>query len=278
MRALVGCCLALLLSAPSMAAPRGQAFFDDNCAACHTIGGEPGAGPDLKDILKRRDRAWLVRFIRDPHEAAAADADAAALLTQYDDMMPATEGASPETIDAVLRYIEAKGAGEPAAAEAAVAPAVTTEDIERGHDLYSGERALAGGGPACVACHRVAGTGTSGGGALGPDLTEVRRRLGGTRGLAAWLSNPPTPMMRAVYGQRPLDAPDARALAAFLGEPAGAGTGAARSPTLAFVAIGAAGLLAVLALMGAAWSGRFRSVRRPMVSAARTRAHAGGRR
>src|SRR5579864_3473303 len=103
----LACTAALLLGAPAASGQDAVKFFADNCGICHAIGGPPGGAPDLKDVTKRRDHAWLVRFILNPEQTAKTDPDAAALVKQYDGMvMPTTDGATPEIVEALLRYID----------------------------------------------------------------------------------------------------------------------------------------------------------------------------
>jgi cytochrome c2 len=275
--AFAGAFVVLLAAGPGFAED-AKAFFDDNCAMCHSIGGEPSAGPDLRDITTRREREWLVRFIHDPREAAEHDPEAAVLVRQYDDAMPATEGASRELIHALLRYIEAKSAT--ANAGPAVPPAgppLGAGDIALGRELYEGRQRLANGAPSCVSCHRLAHATGVAGGRLGPDLTGVDQRLGGTRGVSTWMRNPPTPVMRAVYRHARPSEQEAQALGAFLGAPVAAAKGTAPPYSWgAFLMTGATGFFVSLVVMGAAWSGRLRAVRRPLVAAGG--AQAGGKR
>jgi hypothetical protein len=49
----------------------GQAIFQAQCAACHTIGGGPLAGPDLEGVAARRPRDWLVQWIAAPDQVLA---------------------------------------------------------------------------------------------------------------------------------------------------------------------------------------------------------------
>jgi cytochrome c2 len=269
--------LLLLLGADQASAQDAKTFFDDNCSMCHSIGGEPLGGPDLKDITKRRDRDWLVRFILDPHEAAEHDPEARALVKEYDDLMPATEGASPDLMREILRYIDEMSGGAPAAAQAQTpSKPVTAADIAFGRELYEGKRRLTEGAPACLSCHELGAASGLGGGTLGPDLTGVHQKLGGTSGLTSWMRNPPTPVMRAIYRKARLNEQEAFALAAFLSDPAAAGSTAGRPSRGAFLMIGAAGVVLAFIVMGVAWSGRFRAARRPLV--ARARAQAGGER
>jgi mono/diheme cytochrome c family protein len=255
-----------LLAAPAGAQDPAR-FFEDNCAMCHAIGGPPGAAPDLRDVSKRHDHAWLVRFILNPEETAKTDAAAAALIKQYDgNVMPATDGATAQTVEAVLRYIDGSGGTPPAAAAAVRQP--TSVDLSVGSDLFFGRRALSRRAPSCASCHRAEAIGGLGGGTLGPDLTRVHERLGGASGLTNWLGNPPTKVTKAVFRSRPLDGDETYVIAAMLAA-GGAGQSAAVSRTPMFIAIAAAIAIAALALAAAVWSRRMIAVRRPLVEAAR---------
>ena len=262
----------LLLAAPAAAGQDTAKFFEDNCASCHEIGGPPGDAPDLKDVTKRRDRAWLVRFILHPEETAEHDRLARDLLKQYDDVMPDTEDATPETIEALLDYIDLKS-GSPGqqavSAPAPPLPTATPADIAAGRDLYMGRRALAARAPACVSCHRLASVRGFGGGTLGPDLTAVHQRLGGTQRVSAWLGKPPMPVMRALFRDRPLAADETFAIAALLADENSRQPTGGPARMRAFVAAGAGVALLALLAMAVVWSGRLRAVRRPRIDAAR---------
>ena len=270
--------LVLLLLALAGAAQVPAKYFDDNCGMCHAIGGPPSDGaPDLKGVTARRDHTWLVQFILNPEEIAAGDATAQALVKQYGDVvMPRTDGLRAETVEALLRYIDTAsgGAAAPAAAPtAAAAPirTVTAADLAAGREWYDGRRALARRAPACVSCHRLDSIRGLGGGTLGPDLTTVHQRLGGARGLSAWLGNPPTRVMRAVFRQQPLAEDETFAIAAMLADEGARPVSAAASQTRGFVTVGLAIALAALTLMAVVWARRMTAVRRPLVAAARAR-------
>src|SRR5512138_299683 len=53
-----------------------------------------------------------------------------------------------------------------------------------GKQLFSGERRFQNGGPACAACHSIAGLPFPNGGVIGPDLTGEYTKLG-PEGMAA---------------------------------------------------------------------------------------------
>src|SRR5215510_10431162 len=65
----------------------GALFFQSRCAACHTIGKGDSVGPDLEGVTTRRERAWLVRYLREPDQVLAEhDPIATALLARYRDV------------------------------------------------------------------------------------------------------------------------------------------------------------------------------------------------
>lgn len=69
----------------------GENLFRTRCASCHTIGSgdvleaaERRIGPDLLDVHRQRDRAWLERWLKEPDVMLEeGDPLAAALLAQY---------------------------------------------------------------------------------------------------------------------------------------------------------------------------------------------------
>lgn len=265
---LVALAFAIPLAILPAAAQDVATLYEDNCAACHTIGGGPQAGPDLKGVTTRRDRDWLIRFLLDP-DALASDPEVARMIKEADGQtMPGTPGLTRELAGAILDLIEQRSGTPQASAPAPPEPPFTPADVARGRELFIGSASLSAAGPACIACHESAGVPAPGGGRLGPDLTRVDERLGGRRGLIAWLGTTPTPMMRAVYRTAPLTRDESRALTAFLEESAAAG---ARSPWRfsTFTVTGLAGAAAGLVLVGVLGAGRFRAVRRPLVDAMR---------
>jgi mono/diheme cytochrome c family protein len=90
------------------------AFFRQNCTSCHTIGGGALAGPDLKDVTKRRDRAELVRFVTDPKAAIdAGDEYLKKLFTAAKGAyMPTLPGLTRDRIGKILDLVEQESALE----------------------------------------------------------------------------------------------------------------------------------------------------------------------
>lgn len=115
----------------------GQQTFGMYCAACHTIGGGVKAGPDLKDVTKKRDRAWLKRWIADPQGMAASDADAKALVAEWPQFGIMAKMPVDGKIDLLIDYMEhasaSGGTQEPTMPTLKVAAAKAAVSIDEPH-------------------------------------------------------------------------------------------------------------------------------------------------
>lgn len=260
----------LLSAAPAgQGGTQGEAIFQSKCASCHTIGQGKLVGPDLKDVTARRDAAWLRSFISNPDSMFAAnDPTAQQLLQQFNGVKMPALGLSNAEVDAVIAYLAGPGPAAPVA-PVATAPA---GDPAAGRLFFTGEMALSGSGPACIACHNVRGVGILGGGALGPDLTRVVQRLG-EPGLAAALANIAFPTMVGPFANRPLTAWEQASLVAFLKQadqaqiaatgqsaPAQASPGAITIDTAWLLGIGLAGAIALTVVLFVFWRRQRQSI------------------
>ena len=85
----------------------GQALFAKACATCHTIGGGDLVGPDIKDVVKRRDRAWLTRFLIAPEKLRAEkDPLVLEISKKYPGVMMPNLGLMEGDVSDLLQYIE----------------------------------------------------------------------------------------------------------------------------------------------------------------------------
>ncbi|MEW5983167.1 MAG: cytochrome c [Acidobacteriota bacterium] len=247
-------------------------YFRQNCAACHTIGGGRLTGPDLKEVTRRRDRSWLIRFIVNPKAVIDSGDPYARQLVQdaRGVLMPALPGLTPDLAAALLDLIDAESSlGKSAFVGVQISDRpFTRADVDRGHDLFTGEARQASGGPPCLSCHSVGGVGRLGGGKLGPDLTLVYERLQGRRGLGTWLSAPATPTMQTVFRDTPLAQEELEPLLAFFEDSARRRAEADAVAPLTFFLIGLGGAVFAVVVFDFAWLWRFRGVRRPLVASA----------
>lgn len=241
---------------------RGLAIFSENCIACHTMGVEDEAVPDLKGVTGRRSEAWLKSFIHSPSKVIASkDPIAMELLAKYKEPM-GDPGLTPEDVDAVVEYLERMDTEiKPAQASAAIPDEVVKKpalkmDGVMGKALFLGEQRFLHGGAACTACHSVRSAAPAPGGHLAKELATAYSRLGETR-MRSILEKSPFPLMREAYGGHSLTADEISDLSAFLEQ-------AEKNPDEelmgrygdAMLAIGLAGCIALLGCYGVFWSNR----------------------
>lgn len=266
--------------APGSAAGQETAdYFKRNCANCHTIGGGRLTGPDLKNVTARRDRDWITRFILNPKGVIdSGDPYAKQLLEENRGvLMPAPPDLNAERAESLLKLIDAESKLERSqfagAGSAIPDRPFTAEEIDKGRELFAGYLQLSKGGAACASCHNVQNLTVIGGGQLGPDLTQVFNKLQGRKGLAAWLSSPPTPTMQPIYKKQPLTDHEILHLVAFL-ESVKEGREEATTARFNFFLLGLAGTGGGFVLFDYLWRRRFRAVRRNLVHGGTTKGEA----
>jgi len=265
--------LALSVLADSAAAQTPADDFKQSCSSCHTIGGGPLTGPDLKDVSKRKDRAWLVKFINDPAGVlASGDPYARKLLAAANNVpMPPVAGMTTDRARTLLDLIEAESAKERSQFAGTALPErpLTDEDIAHGRAIYLGKTRLEQGGPSCIACHAIGGIGGLGGGRLGPDLTKIFEKYGEVRKLGAWLSAPATETMLPTFRDHPLTTDEILGLVAYLRHTAAHEEEDHEPNELIFILLGLAGAVGALVGFNTVWQTRFRGVRRELIESVR---------
>jgi protein SCO1 len=86
----------------------GAYLFHSRCGACHTVGKGDTVGPDLAGVTTRRDRGWLVRYLRAPDQMLAdKDPVAVALYARYKNVPMPNLRLSAGEIAVLLGYLEA---------------------------------------------------------------------------------------------------------------------------------------------------------------------------
>lgn len=246
-----------------------EEFFEKNCFSCHTIGGGRLTGPDLKDVEKRKDAAWLEKFILNPESVInSGDAYASKLLKEARGVvMPKVANLDQSMSRALLKFIREESSKEKSrfAGSTFADRPLTEEDYMIGNELFIGTKRLKNKGPSCISCHEIAGEGFLGGGLLGPDLTEAYGRLGGKKAIAAWLANPSSETMSPIYKKHPIDEDEVLPLVAFLKNKAEGKDIVSDAHDFNFMIFGFIGLALCLVLFDLAWGNRLRAVRKPMV-------------
>lgn len=96
-------------AAPLELGGAGRYLFTKQCAACHTIGHGDRIGPDLLGVTTVRDRAWLVRFIREPEKLLAeGDPTATALFQKFNQVQMPKLPLGNDDMDSLLEFMTAQ--------------------------------------------------------------------------------------------------------------------------------------------------------------------------
>lgn len=181
-------------------ANEGEDLFKLTCAACHTVGKGRLVGPDLLNVTEKLSQDWLISFIKSSSAVIkSGDADAIAISKEYNGILMPDNLYTDAQIRAILDYIKEGG---PKDGEQVVVVDIlsetTSQNIESGAFLFSGENRFANGGAACNSCHSVKDERIFSGGTLAKNLTESWDNMGSS-GVAAIIRSSPFPVMNKAY-------------------------------------------------------------------------------
>jgi len=206
----------VLLPARAAHAIDAKKVFNQRCTACHTFGKGVKVGPDLKGVTTRRQRPWLLKFVRSSQRViAAGDPTATELFRTFKQQrMPDWSDLSPQDVNTILDWLAADGP-EQKPADERDAELASAADLARARALFEGRAPLSSGGLACSACHTVRDHDRRSGGTLGPDLTDTYLKYR-DRALTLHLRHPCTPRQPELSLGRYLEPEEAFALKAYL--------------------------------------------------------------
>lgn len=83
---------------------KGKFDFESKCLACHSIGQGKKLGPDLAGVTKLRSDAWLTSWLQSPEKMLATDADAKALLKEFNNLPMPNQNLNAVEIEQYLKY------------------------------------------------------------------------------------------------------------------------------------------------------------------------------
>jgi protein SCO1/2 len=116
---------------------RGAYLFKTRCSACHTVGHGDRIGPDLVGVATVRERAWIARYVAAPDEVlASGDPIATALFNKFKQIRMPNLRLGEKDVDALIKFLEAKGAPSPTASRLPVAAGA----VASARDLGIGRR------------------------------------------------------------------------------------------------------------------------------------------
>ena len=133
-----------MLPARAAHAIDAKKIFNQRCTACHTFGKGVKVGPDLKGVTVRRQRPWLLKFVRSSQQViAGGDPVANELFRTFKrQRMPDWTDLSPQDVNAILDWLAADGP-EQKPADERDAELATAADITRARALFDGRTPLA---------------------------------------------------------------------------------------------------------------------------------------
>lgn len=217
---------ALSLTSVVHAQSGGEAQFQSTCVACHTIREGRLIGPDLSGVYERREKAWLIQFIRSSQKMVrGGDSLAVALFEEYGKIPMPDNNLGDNEILSILDYIReidlslSDQQGSIVEARDTTVQIGTTsysrDVVEKGKALFYGYEKFSNGASSCIACHFIQDESIIGGGKLSLDLTESFERLG-VPGIQAILTNPPFPAMNVALRNKSLTDDEKEAITAML--------------------------------------------------------------
>jgi mono/diheme cytochrome c family protein len=100
--------LSIFLPTGALAQNEGKKLFEKHCTVCHKLGEGKLVGPELLGITQTRERAWLVKFIRNSKELIDAGDPIAVKVFEENNKIPmqAFTNLSDTEINSIIDYIE----------------------------------------------------------------------------------------------------------------------------------------------------------------------------
>jgi nitrite reductase (NO-forming) len=84
----------------------GKQEFESKCFACHSMGHGKKLGPDLAGVTKKRSADWLTRWLKSPEKMLQTDADAKALLKEYNNIPMPNQNLTDAEVRQYLKYFQ----------------------------------------------------------------------------------------------------------------------------------------------------------------------------
>lgn len=231
----------LWLSGPSYAQNEedNSSLFSDKCAGCHTIGQGKLVGPDLASVSSWDDNN---------------------LKSAVSRMQSMTGPLTDTEINSLVVFLKSKEASTSLAHRQSSAPdekdplKEVFADESIGRALFSGKQRFENGGMSCNACHVVEGVG----GTLGPDLTDIAKKMG-EKPLLMACEQTGFKVMNATYKDHRVTKQEALHLTKFFMSTADKGTSSISHPP--FLLYGVAGAVLMIFFIALAYQNRNSSAR-----------------
>lgn len=115
----------------------GESLFKANCTQCHAIH-EKVIGPALKNVHERREKTWLISWIRNSQKLIqSGDEDAVAIWNEYQKTAMPAYPFSDDEIVSLLAYVKVESAKEPVSAQTTASTTEGGESAGTGGDTVA---------------------------------------------------------------------------------------------------------------------------------------------
>jgi len=127
-------------STKAQSADEGKTLFNANCTACHAIN-DKIVGPALKDVHKRREESWLIKWVKNSQAMVkSGDATAVQLYKENNEsVMTSFESLSDVQIKSIVAYIKAESEAPAAAPATASVASSESNTMETSNNDYKSE-------------------------------------------------------------------------------------------------------------------------------------------
>ncbi len=89
-------------------AQKGKKIFEINCAQCHLMSKEVLIGPGLAGATARKDKEWILAFIKNSQKVIqSGDEYAVALYEEYNNTVMTSYYGTDEELEAIYAYLKA---------------------------------------------------------------------------------------------------------------------------------------------------------------------------
>ncbi|HWI37244.1 MAG TPA: c-type cytochrome, partial [Burkholderiales bacterium] len=91
---------------PDAEGQQGKLDFESKCFACHSMGHGKKLGPDLAGVTQRRSDSWLTNWLKSPEKMLQSDADAKAMLKEYNNIPMPNQNLTDAEVRQYLKYFK----------------------------------------------------------------------------------------------------------------------------------------------------------------------------
>ena len=86
---------------------KAEDIYRFRCMSCHSLGTEDGLGPGLQGVTKKRDKAWLARWLKEPDKMLAEkDPIAIDLYNRYNKILMPNLRLKADEVEALIKFME----------------------------------------------------------------------------------------------------------------------------------------------------------------------------